>query len=50
VDFNFIWSPHLPGKRITRHQESLYMSKRQLGQSQETAAAKAAISERSAAE
>jgi hypothetical protein len=37
----------LPGKRITRHQESLYMNKRQLGQSQETAAAKAAISERS---
>jgi len=37
----------LPGKRITRHQESLYMSKRQLGQSQETAAAKASISERS---
>jgi len=37
----------LPGKRITRHQESLYMSKRQQGKSQETAAAKAAISERS---
>ena len=37
----------MPGKRITQHQESLYMSKRQLGQSQETAAAKAAISERS---
>lgn len=37
----------MPGKRITRHQESLYMSKRQLGQSQETAAACAAISERS---
>ena len=37
----------MPGKRITRHQESLYMSKRRLGQSQETAAAKAAISERS---
>jgi transposase InsO family protein len=37
----------LPGKRITQHQESLYMSKRQLGQSQETAAAKASISERS---
>jgi hypothetical protein len=47
VDFNFIWSPLLPGKRITQHQESLYMSKRQLGQSQETAAACAAISERS---
>ena len=47
MNFNFIWSPLLPGKRITRHQESLYMSKRQLGQSQETAAAKAAISERS---
>lgn len=37
----------LPGKRITRHQESLYMSKRQRGQSQEAAAAQAAISERS---
>jgi transposase InsO family protein len=37
----------LPGKRITRHQESLYMSKRQRGQSQQTAAAQAAISERS---
>ena len=37
----------MPGKRINQHQESLYMSKRQLGQSQETAAAKAAISERS---
>ena len=37
----------MPGKRITRHQESLYMSKRQQGKSQETAAAKAAISERS---
>jgi len=47
VDFNFIWSPHLPGKRITQHQESLYMSKRQLGQSQETSAAKASISDRS---
>ena len=47
MDFNFIWSPPLPGKRITQHQESLYMSKRQQGKSQETAAAKAAISERS---
>jgi hypothetical protein len=47
VDFNFIWSPLLPGKRITQHQESLYMSKRQQGKNQETAAAKAAISERS---
>jgi len=47
MDFNFIWSPLLPGKRITQHQESLYMSKRQLGHSQETAAAKASISERS---
>jgi hypothetical protein len=47
VYFNFIWSPLLPGKRITQHQESLYMSKRQLGHNQETAAAKAAISERS---
>ncbi len=37
----------MPGKRITQHQESLYMSKRKQGQSQETAAAKAAISERS---
>lgn len=37
----------MPGKRITQHQESLYMSKRQQGQSQETAAACAAISERS---
>ncbi len=47
MNFNLIWSLPLPGKRITQHQESLYMSKRQLGQSQETAAAKAAISERS---
>jgi len=37
----------LSGKRITQHQESLYMSKRQQGQSQESAAAKASISERS---
>ena len=37
----------MPGKRITQHQESLYMNTRQLGKSQETAAAKAAISERS---
>ena len=37
----------MPGKRITQHQESLYMSKRQRGHSQETAAACAAISERS---
>jgi hypothetical protein len=37
----------LPGKRITQQQESLYMSKRQQGKSQETASAKAAISERS---
>jgi transposase InsO family protein len=37
----------LPGKRITQHQESLYMSTRKSGKSQETAAAKAAISERS---
>jgi len=37
----------LPGKRITHHQESLYMSKRQQGKRQETAAACAAISERS---
>ena len=47
MDFKLIWSPPLPGKRITRHQESLYMSKRKQGESQETAAAKAAISERS---
>ena len=37
----------MPGKRITQHQESLYMNKRQLGHKQETAAACAAISERS---
>jgi hypothetical protein len=37
----------LPGKRITQRQESLYMSTRKSGKSQETAAAKAAISERS---
>lgn len=37
----------MSGKRITQHQESLYMSKRQQGQSQESAAAKASISERS---
>ena len=37
----------MPGKRITHQQESLYMSNRQQGKSQETAAAKAAISERS---
>jgi DNA-binding XRE family transcriptional regulator len=37
----------LPEKRITQHQESLYMSKRQQGKSQETAAACAAISEQS---
>lgn len=37
----------MPGKRITHHQESLYMSKRQQGKRQETAAACAAISERS---
>ncbi len=37
----------MPGKRITQHQESLYMSKRQQGKSQETAAACAAISQRS---
>jgi len=47
VSFTFIGSSLLPGKRITRHQESLYMSKRQRGQSQQTAAAQAAISERS---
>lgn len=37
----------MPGKRITQHQESLYMSKRQQGKRQETAAVCAAISERS---
>ncbi len=37
----------MPGKRITQRQESLYMSKRQQGHSQVTAAAKADISERS---
>lgn len=37
----------MPGKRITQRQEILYMSKRKQGKSQETAAAKAAISERS---
>ena len=37
----------MSGKRITKRQESLYMNTRQLGKSQETAAAKAAISERS---
>jgi transposase InsO family protein len=37
----------LSGKRITQRQENLYMNTRQLGKSQETAAAKAAISERS---
>ena len=37
----------MPGKRITQHQEKLYMNKRQQGQSQETAAAKGGISERS---
>jgi transcriptional regulator with XRE-family HTH domain len=38
----------LSGKRITQRQENLYMNKRQQGQSQETAAAKSGISERSA--
>jgi hypothetical protein len=37
----------MSGKRITTHQENLYMNKRQQGLNQETAAAKAAISERS---
>jgi transposase InsO family protein len=37
----------LPGKRITQRQENLYMNQRQQGQSQETAAAKGGISERS---
>jgi transcriptional regulator with XRE-family HTH domain len=38
----------MSGKRITKRQENLYMNKRQQGQSQETAAAKGGISERSA--
>jgi hypothetical protein len=46
VYFNLFGVP-LSGKRITQQQESLYMSKRQQGKSQETASAKAAISERS---
>jgi hypothetical protein len=37
----------MSGKRITKNQENLYMNKRQQGQSQETAAAKGGISERS---
>ncbi len=37
----------MPGKRITQRQESLYMNTRKSGKSQETAAAKASISERS---
>ena len=37
----------MPGKHITQRQESLYMSKRKQGKSQETAAAQADISERS---
>lgn len=37
----------MSGKRITQRQENLYMNKRQQGQSQETAAAKGGISERS---
>ena len=39
--------PALSGKRITQHQEILYMSARKSGKSQETAAAKAGVSERS---
>jgi len=46
VIFTFMGNSLLPGKRITRHQEILYMSKRQRGQSQQAAAAQAAISER----
>ena len=38
----------MSGKHITQRQESLYMNKRQQGKSQETAAATADISERSA--
>jgi len=37
----------MSGKRISNSQENLYMNKRQQGQSQETAAAKGGISERS---
>jgi hypothetical protein len=37
----------LPGKRITQRQESLYMNTCESGKSQETAAAKAVISEHS---
>ena len=37
----------MSGKRITKRQENLYMNKRQQGHSQETAAAKGGISERS---
>ena len=37
----------MSGKRITQHQEILYMSARKSGKSQETAAAKAGVSERS---
>ena len=37
----------MSGKRITNRQENLYMNKRQQGRSQETAAAKGGISERS---
>lgn len=47
MSFTFIGSSLLPGKRITRHQESLYMNKRQRGQSQSSAAAQASLSERS---
>lgn len=47
MDFILFAVKPFPGKRIIRHQESLYMSKRQRGQSQEAAAEQAAISERS---
>jgi len=39
----------LPGQHITQRQEMLYMQSRQSGSTQETSAAKAGISVRSAA-
>ena len=38
----------MPGKRITDHQIRLYMKERKEGRTQESSAAKAAISERTA--
>ena len=46
MSFTFIGISLLPGKRITQQQESLYMNKRQRGQSQASAAAQASLSER----